>query len=610
MYLDMKILLRKMDYFDGKLLQISSLNIVLVGLSLSLAIEASIFYQVNRNTSNITLIPLDVECPIEEFTYLIVSNATEDQQRNIGQLSTQISNGKDVEKLLDHVNWRMFIYSCVETSGDFSFSEYELQDGCMNSSCSFTDTIDYLFFFPLHCGDNINCSSFLNSSLVTQWYIFLVLGLLCFVGNMVVMYDKIVSLRKFQNKNKEIQIYHTMVLNLSLADLLMGFYLIAISFEIRHKVNIGVFFSEYGFCNALTIINVVSSQVSVTTLFIISFYRLVRITRPFKRQHLKSVITFIALTWIVWLVVAILPVIPWEPFKTSFTVGLSKDYKYEKNSFIEYPYFADFLQHFTIPSFTINATEATSVLQAVAQYPTQEVMEKFSSALGWADFETETWSTVGIYDFQYTCSLDLFLYSVDYYRDANNFTLTFVLYNLIVSVVILILYSAITFKVFEIDKFCSNFCKCWKLCREKRGNAMFFHKRSAFRSAKNRRMLKRVSLIILTDIMCWIPLCIASLVLWNGPLNPETAQNLGDYLSYTTSLQIILLTVVPLNSILNPYIYTFHVWKGMFKKIRKLFSGKETNRKTSNGGLATCRIESKPSDGGISISKSIPATSV
>ena len=371
-----------MDYFYVKLLQISSLNILLIGLSL--ANKGSIFYQVNHNTSNITLIPLDVECPIEKFTYLIVSNATKDQQRSIGQLSTQISNGKDVEKLLDHVNWRMFIYSCVETSGDFSFSEYELQDGCMNSSCSFTDAIDYLFRTALHCGEGINCSSFLNSSLITQWYIFLVLGLLCLVGNVVVIYDKTVSLRKFQNKNKEIQIYHTLVLNLSLADLLMGIYLTTISFEIRYKVNDGVYFSEYGFCNALAIINAVSSQVSITTLFVISFYRLVGIIRPFKIQHLKSVITLIALTWIVWLVIAILPVIPLEPFKTSFTVGLSKDYKYEKNSFIEYPYFADILQNYTIPSFTTNATEARLVLQAVAQYPTQEVMEKFPPLwVGW-----------------------------------------------------------------------------------------------------------------------------------------------------------------------------------------------------------------------------------
>ena len=605
---DIQILRIKMGYFYGKFIQILCLNIVLLGVSS--ANEGSIFHQVSRNTSHRTLISLDVECPLEECTYLIVSNATENQQRYIDQLSTQISNGKDVEKLLDHVNWRMFIYSCVDNSCDFSFSEYEIQDGCINSSCSFTDTIDHLFYFPLYCGDNMNCSTFLNSYLVTHWYIFLVLGLLSLVGNIVVIYDKIVSLRKFRNKDKEIQIYHTLVLNLSLADFLMGLYQTIISFEIRHKVNIGVYFSGYSLCNALAIINAVSSQVSITTLFIISFYRLVGVTKPFKRQHLKTVVTLITLTWIIWLVIAILPVIPLEPFKTSFTVGLSKDYKYEKNSFIEYPYFAYILQHYTIPSFITNATESTSVLQAVAQFPTQEVMEKFSIVLGWVDFETESWSTVGIYDYQYTCSPDLFLFSGDYYRDANNFKLTFVLYNLVVSVVILIFYSVITSKILKTDIFCLNSCNCWKLFREKCGNATAFHERSAFSSAENRRMFKRISFIVLTDIMCWIPLCIASLVIWNVPLNPETIQNLGDYLRYITPFQIILLTVVPFNSILNPYIYSSHMWRRVFKKIRKLFSAKEANRKTSSGDVATYRTRGKLSDGGISVCKTLPATSV
>ena len=106
-------------------------------------------------------------------------------------------------------------------------------------------------------------------------------------------------------------------------------------------------------------------------------------------------------------------------------------------------------------------------------------------------------------------------------------------------------------------------------------------------------MLQRVSIILMTDIMCWIPLCIASLIIWNVPLNPEIVQNLGDYLSYVLSFEIIVLTVVPLNSILNPYIYTFYVWRRVFKKTQKLFSGKKTNRKTSNGNRATCRIQGK-----------------
>ena len=254
--------------------------------------------------------------------------------------------------LLDHVNWRMFIYSRKQTCSNFSFSEYELQYTCSNSSYTFTDSIDDLFFFPLQCDNNTSCTSYLNSSIITQWYIFLLLGFIALVGNFVVIYDKIMNLRKNQNKDKKIQIYHILVLNLAFADLLMGIYLTAISFEIKRKFNVGVYFSENGLCNTLAIINAVSSQVSITTLFIISFYRLVGVMKPFKKQHLKSVKALIVFTWIVWLMIAILPLIPLESFQTTFTIGFAKDHKYEKNSFIVYQHFAHILQRVTIPSFT------------------------------------------------------------------------------------------------------------------------------------------------------------------------------------------------------------------------------------------------------------------
>ena len=108
----------------------------------------------------------------------------------------------------------------------------------------------------------------------------MLLGLIALVGNLVVIYGKIMNLRKNQNKDIKIQIYHTLVLNLAFADLLMGIYLTANSFEIKRKVDIGVYFSEYGLCNALASITAVSSQVSITTLLII-IYRLVGVTKPF-----------------------------------------------------------------------------------------------------------------------------------------------------------------------------------------------------------------------------------------------------------------------------------------------------------------------------------------
>jgi len=218
-----------------------------------------------------------------------------------------------VEELLDHVNWRMFVSSQDEICDSFTNSTYQLQDACSNLTCPISDSIDDLVFFPLTCGDR-SCSSFFDLFAVTKWYIFLLLGIICLIGNIVVIFEKIISLRKIHNKEKEIQIYHALILNLATADLLMGIYLTAIAFEINQKVNLGVYFSNYGLCNGLTIINAVSSQVSVTTLFIISVYRLLGVTKPCIRQHFKTVISLIILTWIVWLTIAVLPTLPFEPF--------------------------------------------------------------------------------------------------------------------------------------------------------------------------------------------------------------------------------------------------------------------------------------------------------
>ena len=107
----------------------------------------------------------------------------------------------------------------------------------------------------------------------------------------------------------------------------MGIYLTAMAFEFKRKATPAheFFYSNPGMCNGLAIINTVSSQVSVTILFIISVYRLVSVTKPFRTHHFKSVILLVIVTWTVWLVVAILPLIPAEPFKTTFTLGLTKN---------------------------------------------------------------------------------------------------------------------------------------------------------------------------------------------------------------------------------------------------------------------------------------------
>jgi len=126
-----------------------------------------------RHDTNSTEVNLD--CPIDESFYLIVSNATEEQQTITDQLSNQVSNSEDVERLLNHVNWRMFTYS-YEKQGcyNFKYSAYQLQHNSSNSSCCITDSVDDIFLLSTQCG-NTSCSSFINSYISTKWYIVLYL---------------------------------------------------------------------------------------------------------------------------------------------------------------------------------------------------------------------------------------------------------------------------------------------------------------------------------------------------------------------------------------------------------------------------------------------------
>ena len=521
----------------------------------------SILYQTDYNQSN--LIQVNFTCPSDEFRYVLVSNNTDDSQRTIDQLSSQVSSSEDVENLLDHVNWRLFIYLCGGTCQNFTYSTYEFHDVCSNSSCCFSDSINDISHTSSMCG-NTSCTNFVNSALT--WYSLLFGGLFCLLGNTVVILDKIISLLKKQHKDKEIQIYHTLVLNLALADLLMGVYLTAVSFEIKHKIAHGVYFSEPAICNLLGIVSAVSSQVSLTVLLLISFYRLIGVLDPYKRQHYRLVIILICLTWIGWTTVVVLPLIPLEPFETAFTYGLAKNRQLDRDSLIFFAEFVPFIKKSIMPHF-IMVPKVKSILQAVIKFPTSSVLGKFSNALGWINVEREKWDLIGFYDSKYLCFTDFHVGTKDHQH--GYFHLALVFYNLAVSVAILVAYVLISLRLsgktdglfcFAVCRWCMPCCSCKNYSTKNEGA----RRRNAARLAENRKLFSRISIIILTDIICWIPVCIASLGIWRFP-----AQNAKEQIEFSIVWHMVTLVLVPLNSVLNPYIYSSRLWMLLYQKLKK-----------------------------------------
>ena len=528
----------------------------------------SLFVRQEYESSNNNSINIDLKCPFKESTYVIISNTTDTQQRNINKLTNEVENSKNVETLLDHVNWRMFIYSCDQKSCyNSTYSSYKLQNpNCPNTTCCFSDSTDDLLSFSLRCG-NTNCNKTIKFFIGQLWLIPLVLGLFCLLGNVVVMCDKAISLRKAQNKRKEIQIYNMLVFNLSMADLLMGVYLTAIAFAMKHEAGIAGLSRKPGACNILAIVNNVSSQVSLTLIFLISYYRYVGVIYPYKKHHFKVVVTTIFSTWIIWLVVAALPVFPFESLETAFTFGIVKKGQLDKDIVIDFGYFMSAFRTKISPSFS-NVTEVTSIVHAVTQFPTPSVLEKLSIALGWINLKRDMWALVSYYESRYTCSINYFVQNENF-RYYDFYTLMLLFYNLVFSIATLIFYIIVTFKIYESDN-CSLFiyCKQYLNCfsgKKIRNNAIVGPAK-AIRSAENREIFRRISIIMITDLMCWIPLCITSLIIWK--FSDIIIQNREDYLATIIPFQTATLILVPLNSIVNPYIYSYKLWMHFFKNIK------------------------------------------
>ena len=70
----------------------------------------------------------------------------------------------------------------------------------------------------------------------------------------------------------------------------MEIYLVVILFEIKRKsFGADIYYTEYRVCNALGVLNFLSSQVSMSTILLISCFRLYSVVCPFKKVRLRIV---------------------------------------------------------------------------------------------------------------------------------------------------------------------------------------------------------------------------------------------------------------------------------------------------------------------------------
>ena len=226
-------------------------------------------------------------------------------------------------------------------------------------------------------------------------------------------------------------------MNLSIADLLMGIYLVGISVEIKKQIDQNNYVIESWFCNSLGIINLVSGQVSLTTLVGISCFRLYSLIRPYKKVSVKLAVALVVATWAFWIPFAILP-IKFYAVVAILKMSNTKDYWYLYFSEVE-----KFIDGF------VGKVESSfdCVINATADKTDPEVLLLTLESFG--IINSSDWTLMGYYTKQRTCTLN-FLKQSNPPKDT--ITLILVTTNLLFCVSITIAYIVLLYKVSGLKK--------------------------------------------------------------------------------------------------------------------------------------------------------------
>lgn len=507
-------------------------------------------------------------CLVENESFLICDQTNHHQKQARSFQSFHASNPRDVVSLLDNVDWKILVYLCPDNNSHANLAAYKHLLPCAPSSdrCGFTGDRVKLFDFVSHCGGDVH-DTYLEEVGNIVWLPFLILGLVSMMGNMTIACRKATYLLCKAHQNKEKRAYHILVLNLAVSDFLMGFYIFTIAIDVKLKNLDGNFFTEIALCNFLGIINFLSSQVSLTTLVIISSYRLYGTLYPYKSVWLKAVYATIVFTWVVWGVITILPMINNEPFAMLFNWGIRRGRLFpDLNNSI---YFRNQHQLFNqLQGLAIETKQDLhSVINAIFNNPSLEVYVKSLRKFGLVDVTFHSSSYFGYYSSQFLCSRT-FLVEID--QKSKIFTIAIIAYDVMCSIFLLIAYTVIIFNLTNKVKL----LKCFQ--PNKKGKSALSHRTSAQfatpnpgRSHENHLAFQKISFIIAVDLLCWLPLCFMSLTAW---IIYRKSSKVCDYYYIYRRIQIAVFCIIPINSIVNPFVYSLHSWKQLYHTAKNRIS--------------------------------------
>ena len=373
-------------------------------------------------------------------------------------------------------------------------------------------------------------------------------------GNSVVIIMTIASVKQHLQANGQqrsnVGLFNKLLIfNLAAADLIMGIVLLIISikaanFSGRYCLEDRTWRSS-SFCNGIGVMTVISSEASVLTLVCITSYRLYTISHPLagRELRLRVLVLWVALIWTTAITLGLLPL----------TKALA-------------PYVVTEIRTTSSPFFSGNVISPDQL---------QIFKHRISGLVNGSDILRNSWNdnkylenhspelvlnTLGYYGYYSdngVCMPRLFRVSKDD-RSINFISSGIVTFNFVA-----LLYIASAYVAIYKQSFKTSFTGSSNQQQRRRAALMY----------------RKISILIATDMCCWFPVCIMTFLSMSGVvLHP---------LSYAIAVIVLL----PINSSLNPIIYT-----NPFGPVKKLLAKwfQSIKSRTTKSHDSSCKNSNHP----------------
>ena len=338
---------------------------------------------------------------------------------------------------------------------------------------------------------------------------FWIMGVIVLFGNACVIFDTARFLRKQAVFNVKI-FQRVIILNISIADFIMGIYLVTIA--VFSEAFSGIYGSVDGEwrsslrCSIIGSLLVISSEASCFLMVVLTAFRLINVFNPIALQT-SSVLPWklsIVATWLLSLCLSVIPIVGVAP--SYFVHSISFLSKFHQNGSIEVSQFKQFMCRYAILSNT-TVKDYGNDLESIEMFLKTNLPDSMPVRM------------FGYYGETSVCMPRFYVASGE---PSWEYTLSLISVNLFCFVFIAIGY-------FEIYR------------RAKKSSAKVRSNRSEQQAA---RMQKRIARIIATDFCCWIPICVMAYL------------RLGvDFSNIVYQISAALL--LPINSALNPFLFSW-----------------------------------------------------